>query len=400
MRRCGSGRSSCSSDASTRARGSTSCAGRSRAIASDEPDAHLLVTATPDQLPEATLSDRIHCIGVVDDARKLALHRAADVVCCASTAGESFGMVVLEGLAGGSAVIASDIPGFRYAGGDVATYVAARRRRRVGGRARATARGRRPSANASPRGGRTTRASSIGRASPSRRVHVYERALGTSLMDLLLEIARPCARPCCRTSAPTRTGAAEGVVRRRRPDVRHRRDRRGRREQGARGGGRRRPRLVHGGPRPRRARRPEAAARRSIRSTGRVRPAPDSKPAWCRSPPRRTSRDATLGDVDEALVLGIKDGTLFRAREGRGRAHRRPRRDARAGAVWTDVARRRLLDLRPPRTSDRAVRDRARGADRRQRREGRDVRPRLGDVRHVRRVTGRLRRVRRPRASA
>jgi phosphatidylinositol alpha-mannosyltransferase len=93
-------------------------------IAADEPDAHLLVTATPDQLPEATLSDRIHCIGVVDDARKLALHRAADVVCCASTAGESFGMVVLEGLAGGSAVIASDIPGFRYAGGDVATYAA------------------------------------------------------------------------------------------------------------------------------------------------------------------------------------------------------------------------------------------------------------------------------------
>jgi phosphatidyl-myo-inositol alpha-mannosyltransferase len=93
-------------------------------VARDEPDAHLLVTATPDELPEASLSDRIHCLGVVDEARKLALHRAADVVCCASTAGESFGMVVLEGLAGGSAVIASEIPGFRYAGGDVAKYAA------------------------------------------------------------------------------------------------------------------------------------------------------------------------------------------------------------------------------------------------------------------------------------
>jgi phosphatidylinositol alpha-mannosyltransferase len=92
-------------------------------IAKDEPDAHLLITATPDQLPEASLSDRIHCLGPIDEERKLALHRAADVVCCASTAGESFGMVVLEGLAGGSAVLASDIPGFRYAGGDVATYV-------------------------------------------------------------------------------------------------------------------------------------------------------------------------------------------------------------------------------------------------------------------------------------
>jgi phosphatidylinositol alpha-mannosyltransferase len=93
-------------------------------VARDEPDAHLLVTATPEQLPESSLSDRIHCLGVVDDRRKLALHRAADVVCCASTAGESFGMVVLEGMAGGSAVIASDIPGYRYAGGDVAMYAA------------------------------------------------------------------------------------------------------------------------------------------------------------------------------------------------------------------------------------------------------------------------------------
>ena len=33
-------------------------------------------------------------------------------------------MVVLEGLAGASAVLASDIRGFRYAGGDAATYVA------------------------------------------------------------------------------------------------------------------------------------------------------------------------------------------------------------------------------------------------------------------------------------
>jgi phosphatidylinositol alpha-mannosyltransferase len=92
-------------------------------VAADEPDAHLLITATPQQLPEATLSDRIHCLGPVSDERKLALHRAADIVCCASTAGESFGMVVLEGLAGGSAVLASDIPGYRYAGGDVATWV-------------------------------------------------------------------------------------------------------------------------------------------------------------------------------------------------------------------------------------------------------------------------------------
>lgn len=91
-------------------------------IAARHPDAHLVVTATPEQLPEVTLSERIHPVGAVDDARKYALHRAAEVVCCASSEGESFGMVVLEGLAGGSAVVASDIPGFRYAGGDVPVY--------------------------------------------------------------------------------------------------------------------------------------------------------------------------------------------------------------------------------------------------------------------------------------
>jgi phosphatidyl-myo-inositol alpha-mannosyltransferase len=94
-------------------------------IASSQPDAHLVVTATAEQLPEATLSDRIHCLGPISQERKLALHKAADVVCCASKSGESFGMVVLEGLAGASAVIASDIPGFRYAGGDVTRYVPA-----------------------------------------------------------------------------------------------------------------------------------------------------------------------------------------------------------------------------------------------------------------------------------
>ena len=30
------------------------------------------------------------------------------------------------------------------------------------------------------------------------------------------------------------------------------------------------------------------------------------------------SRDATIGDVDDALLLGIKDGSLFRARKGKG----------------------------------------------------------------------------------
>jgi phosphatidylinositol alpha-mannosyltransferase len=92
-------------------------------IAHRHPDAHLVITATEEQLPEMAMSERIHGVGVISNERKYALHRAADIVCCSATGGESFGMVVLEGLAGASAVLASDIAGFRYAGGDAATYV-------------------------------------------------------------------------------------------------------------------------------------------------------------------------------------------------------------------------------------------------------------------------------------
>jgi glycosyltransferase involved in cell wall biosynthesis len=92
-------------------------------IAKRRPDVHLIMTAERTDLPPDIDLDRIHCVGAVVEAKKLALHRAATIVCCASTRGESFGNVVLEGLAGGSVVLASDIPGYRFAGGDAATYV-------------------------------------------------------------------------------------------------------------------------------------------------------------------------------------------------------------------------------------------------------------------------------------
>lgn len=89
-------------------------------------DAHLIcVPARPEDariLAEGP-AHRIHCLGPVSRERLLALHRAADVVCAPSLGGESFGLVVVEGLAGGSAVLASDIPGYRFAGGDAAEYV-------------------------------------------------------------------------------------------------------------------------------------------------------------------------------------------------------------------------------------------------------------------------------------
>ncbi len=95
------------------------------AIATTRPDVHLVwIPATPDDIPEDLRHERIHALGPVPRRRLMALHRAADVAVCASTGQESFGIVVLEGLAGASAVLASDIPGYRYAGGDAPVYVA------------------------------------------------------------------------------------------------------------------------------------------------------------------------------------------------------------------------------------------------------------------------------------
>lgn len=89
-------------------------------VAATREDVHLVWIPAG---PESASSERVHCLGLVSRERLMALHRAADVVCCASLGQESFGIVVLEGLAGGSAVLASDIPGYRHAGGDAPVYL-------------------------------------------------------------------------------------------------------------------------------------------------------------------------------------------------------------------------------------------------------------------------------------
>ena len=94
-------------------------------VAATRSDVHLVwVPETEESIPAGMDRERIHCLGYVRRDRLMALHRAADVVCCSSLGQESFGIVVLEGLAGGSAVISSDIPGYRFAGGDAPLYVA------------------------------------------------------------------------------------------------------------------------------------------------------------------------------------------------------------------------------------------------------------------------------------
>jgi phosphatidyl-myo-inositol alpha-mannosyltransferase len=55
----------------------------------------------------------IDALGKVSEERKLQELARADVLCAPSLHGESFGMVITEGLAAGTPVLASDIPGYR-----------------------------------------------------------------------------------------------------------------------------------------------------------------------------------------------------------------------------------------------------------------------------------------------
>jgi len=75
-------------------------------VASDGPE-----TAT---LQAAFAHDgRVEWLGRIDDAEKASRLRAADVFCAPSLRGESFGVVLLEGMAAQTPVVASDLPGYR-----------------------------------------------------------------------------------------------------------------------------------------------------------------------------------------------------------------------------------------------------------------------------------------------
>jgi phosphatidyl-myo-inositol alpha-mannosyltransferase len=67
---------------------------------------------------------RIGWLGARGDAEKLSRLRGADVLCVPSLGGESFGLVPLEGMAARTAVVASDIDGYRETTGGHATLVA------------------------------------------------------------------------------------------------------------------------------------------------------------------------------------------------------------------------------------------------------------------------------------
>lgn len=68
-------------------------------------------------------SDRVKWLGLLSDEEVAARAVEADILCAPSLRGESFGMVLLEGMAARCAVVASDIEGYRSAAGGYAALV-------------------------------------------------------------------------------------------------------------------------------------------------------------------------------------------------------------------------------------------------------------------------------------
>ena len=66
---------------------------------------------------------RIEWIGAADDEQRARRLAGADLFVAPSLGGESFGVVLLEAMAAGTAVVASDIAGYRRAGGDAVRLV-------------------------------------------------------------------------------------------------------------------------------------------------------------------------------------------------------------------------------------------------------------------------------------
>ncbi len=93
------------------------------AVAAEHPGLRLLVVGGGDvdaarrRLP-AELADSVSFLGRTSDEDKASALRTADLYVAPNTGGESFGIVLIEAMAAGTAVLASDIPAFRRVLGD------------------------------------------------------------------------------------------------------------------------------------------------------------------------------------------------------------------------------------------------------------------------------------------
>ncbi|ORV15387.1 glycosyltransferase family 4 protein [Mycobacterium celatum] len=81
------------------------------------PDVQLLVVGRGDddelRSSAGRLAEHLRFLGQVDDAGKASALRSADAYCAPNIGGESFGIVLVEAMAAGTAVVASDLHAFR-----------------------------------------------------------------------------------------------------------------------------------------------------------------------------------------------------------------------------------------------------------------------------------------------
>jgi len=81
-------------------------------VRAERPAARLLVVGPAEGL-RVVPGHGVQLLGAVDEARKRTLVAGADVLVAPHRGGESFGLVLVEALAAGTPVVASDLPAFR-----------------------------------------------------------------------------------------------------------------------------------------------------------------------------------------------------------------------------------------------------------------------------------------------
>ena len=94
-------------------------------VLSRHPGASLTVIGTETPHPDPNPLANVEYVGRVDETEKRRLLGEASVMVAPNLGGESFGLVVVEGMAARCAVVASDIPAFRAVVGDTARLVPA-----------------------------------------------------------------------------------------------------------------------------------------------------------------------------------------------------------------------------------------------------------------------------------
>lgn len=101
-------------------------------IAPEHPELRLLVAGRGDEsdlleeLPDA-LKERVTVLGEISEADKARMLASIDIYCAPNLGGESFGVILVEALAAGAAIVASDLDAFRRVLNDGSAGVLVRR---------------------------------------------------------------------------------------------------------------------------------------------------------------------------------------------------------------------------------------------------------------------------------